>query len=97
MESLGPWKVHAKAPPQPAGSNAYATAFTAMVLLRTGMSPSDPKFGRALAWLRTHQDREHGYWNADSMNKQYEPDSVEIGFMRDAATGWASLVLLEAK
>jgi squalene-hopene/tetraprenyl-beta-curcumene cyclase len=97
MESLGPWKVHAKAPPAPSGSSAYATAFTSVVLLRTGTKPSDPKLARALAWLRTHQDREHGYWDGVSMNKQYEAESVEIGFMRDAATGWASLALLEAK
>lgn len=97
MESLGPWKTHTKAPPAISGSSAYPTAFTAMVLLRAGTPASDPKLARALAWLRTHQDREHGYWEGVSMNKQYEPDSLEIGFMRDAATGWASLVLLDAK
>jgi len=95
VESLGPWKTHAKAPPAISGSSGYATAFTALVLLRTGTPASDPKLSRALAWLRTHQDHEHGYWDGVSMNKQYEPDSVEIGFMRDAATGWASLALLE--
>jgi squalene-hopene/tetraprenyl-beta-curcumene cyclase len=95
MESLGPWKVHAKAPPAQAGSNAYATAFTTLVLLRTGTPRTDPKVARALAWLRSHQDRERGYWTAVSMNKQYEPDGMEIRFMNDAATGWASLALLQ--
>ena len=31
------------------------------------------------------------------MNKQYKPDSMEIQFMRDASTGWASLALLESE
>ena len=95
MDSLGPWKMHPKAPPASQGSNPYATAFTALVLMRTGTAATDPKIERALAWLRAHQDREHGYWSADSMNKQYEPDSMEIRFMRDASTGWASLALLQ--
>jgi hypothetical protein len=94
MESLGPWKVHAKAPAQKGGSNTYATAFASVVLLRTGIRPDNPQLARALDWLRSHQS-EHGYFYAESMNREYEPDSMEIRFMRDAATGWASLALLE--
>ena len=96
IESLGPWKTHAKAPPAKGGSNTYATAYTAVVLMRTGTRPTNPKLERALAWLRTHQS-EHGYWYADSMNKEYEPGSIQIRFMRDASTGWASLALLEGQ
>jgi len=96
MESLGPWHRHANAPPPKEGSNTYATAFTSLVLMKMGTRPSDPRLQRALTWLRTHQSQ-HGYWYAESMNKQYEPDSMEIKFMRDAATGWASLALLEAR
>jgi len=94
IESLGPWKTHAKAPPSSEGVNTYATAFTTFVLLRTGMRPNDPRLERALAWLRSHQSQ-HGYWYAESMNREYESGSMESRFMRDAATGWAVLALLE--
>jgi squalene-hopene/tetraprenyl-beta-curcumene cyclase len=94
IESLGPWKTHAKAPPSSGGVNTYATAFTTLVLLRTGMRPNDPRIERALAWLRSHQSQ-HGYWYAESMNHVYEGGSMESRFMRDAATGWAVLALLE--
>lgn len=50
---------------------------------------------KALAWLRAHQNRESGFWDASSMNKQYE-DPMPLRFMRDAATGYAVLALLEA-
>jgi hypothetical protein len=42
----------------------------------------------------SHQDRESGYWAADSMNKQYEADSMPSRFMQDAATAFAALGLL---
>jgi hypothetical protein len=96
IQSLGPFKEHAAAP-RSEGSNSYATAMVAFILQRAGTTPSDPRFVRALAWLKTHQNREGGYWAADSLNKQYEPDSIPKDFMRDAATGFATLALLEAE
>jgi squalene-hopene/tetraprenyl-beta-curcumene cyclase len=96
MESLGPFKGHPNAPAAAPGSSAYATAFATLALMKSGASSAEPRISRALEWLRAHQDREGGYWNADSMNKQFKPDSMEIRFMRDAATGFASLALLEA-
>jgi squalene-hopene/tetraprenyl-beta-curcumene cyclase len=94
LGSLGPFAVHEKAPRQE-GSNAYATAVVTLVLQRT--EGASPKLGKALAWLRARQDPEGGYWAAESMNKQYPADSMEIKFMRDAATAYASLALLEAQ
>jgi hypothetical protein len=94
MASLGPFAFKEKAPRQE-GSNAYATAVVALVLQRT--EGSSPKLGKALSWLRARQDPEGGYWSADSMNKQYPADSMEIKFMRDAATAYASLALLESQ
>jgi squalene-hopene/tetraprenyl-beta-curcumene cyclase len=94
MESMGPWKTHPNAPPPKPGSNTYATAFTTYVLLQCATPATKPATAKALAWLRTHQS-EHGYFYAESMNKQYEPDSMESRFMRDAATGWAALALLQ--
>jgi squalene-hopene/tetraprenyl-beta-curcumene cyclase len=91
-ESLGPWKKRETAPPS-AGSNSYSTALVAYVLEKTGVPASKPALGRALTWLRSHQDPQ-GFWAADSMNKYYPADSMQIRFMRDAATGFAALALL---
>lgn len=95
LASLGPWSSHPGAPPS-AGSNAYATGLAAFVLERTGVSMANPALERALQWLRTHQDKS-GFWEAQSMNTRYEPGSMPSQFMRDVATGYAVLALIEAK
>jgi squalene-hopene/tetraprenyl-beta-curcumene cyclase len=91
MASLGPWKEHPDAPAAK-GSDAYATAMVTLVLQRAGTS--NDATHRALDWLRAHQSPE-GYWDAVSMNKHYEPGSMQSMFMRDAATAFASMALLE--
>ncbi|MBI3681382.1 MAG: hypothetical protein HY235_13440 [Acidobacteria bacterium] len=96
LEALGPWKEHSAAPRWTA-SNAYSTGFVAFVLQKAGVARSHPKLSQALDWLRSHQDRQSGHWSADSMNKRYEPGSMPARFMRDAATGFAALALLEAE
>jgi squalene-hopene/tetraprenyl-beta-curcumene cyclase len=93
LESLGPWKPHPNAPPS-SGSNAYATGLAAYTLQQAGVPRSNPAIRRALDWLRAHQDPKTGSWAAGSMNKHYEPDSMQAQFMSDAATGFASLALL---
>src|SRR5688500_15267309 len=95
IDSLGPWMAHPDAPPS-TGSNAYATAFTAVTLLRGGVPADDPKLARALDWLQSHQDASTGAWAAVSMNKRYPEGSMESRFMQDAATAFASLALIEA-
>ncbi len=94
MQALGPWTAHAEAPSS-TGTNSYATAFTAFALEQGGVSRDDPRLVRALDWLKAHQDRKFGYWAAGSMNKVYEPDSMQIKFMQDAATSFAALALIE--
>ena len=94
IQSLGPFKAHEKAPLQQ-GSNGYATALATYVLEQAESGRKNPKLAQALGWLRSHQDREGGYWTAESMNKQYPAGSMESRFMRDAATSFASLALLE--
>jgi squalene-hopene/tetraprenyl-beta-curcumene cyclase len=94
LESIGPWKAHSNAPPS-TGSNSYATAVVAFTLQQAGISRKSPNMNRALSWLRSHQDPKSGFWDAASMNKQYEPDSMPKLFMRDAATSFASLALVE--
>src|SRR5205823_9474648 len=93
LESLGPWERHAAAP-FAEGSSAYATALAAFTLQQAGLGRSHPTVGKALDWLRAHQDPKLGSWPAVSMNKQYEPDSMPVRFMQDAATGFAVLALL---
>ena len=93
--SLGPWAKHETAPASK-GSDSYATALVAFILQQSGVRCDDKRLHRALDWLRAHQDRQSGSWAADSMNKVYPPDSMQVKFMRDAATSFAVLALLES-
>ena len=95
IESLGPWK-HRPQAPEFAGSNSYATGFAAFVLVEAGVPRSNAGLTRALGWLKMHQNPAQGYWDASSMNKKFPPGSMQEQFMRDAATGFAALALLEA-
>jgi squalene-hopene/tetraprenyl-beta-curcumene cyclase len=96
LESLGPWRKHPEAPPA-TGSNSYATGLAALTLEQAGVRCSDARMSRALAWLEAHQDPQSGYWAAESMNKPHDAGSMPAQFMRDAATGFASLALLQGK
>ncbi len=88
IESLGPWKRESRSK----GSDAYATAFAAYVLEKSGHRSRE-----AINWLKTHQNREYGFWASESMNKEYPADSMMAKFMQDAATGFAVLALLESE
>jgi len=94
IASLGPWKEHLAAPAD-TGSNSYATGLVAFALQKAGVPRSDARLKRALDWLQAHQDRESGAWTSQSMNKRFEPGSMQIRFMTDAATAFASMALLE--
>ena len=95
-EALGPFEAHPNAP-RAEGGNAYATAFAAYILQQTAGDAPKPKLARALDWLRTHQNAGCGCWQAVSMNKQFEPGSMQSKFMTDAATSFAVLALLSQK
>jgi squalene-hopene/tetraprenyl-beta-curcumene cyclase len=94
LESLGPWSPHPDAPHSD-GSNPYATGLATFVLETTGLSAANPNVERARAWLRSHQDPESGFWDAQSMNTRYQPGSMPSQFMRDVPTGFAVLALTE--
>jgi hypothetical protein len=94
LAGLGPWMTHPDPPASP-GSHAYATAFTAFVLHRAGVPVSDGRLRKALTWLESHQDPSTGAWPAVSMNKKYPDGSMMSLFMQDAATAFASIVLVE--
>ena len=72
-----------------------ATALAAFVLKESGVPAANLKLMRALNWLRSHQDK-GGYWAAESMNRKYDAGSMPALFMRDAATAFAVLALLDA-
>ncbi len=93
---FGPWPKHPQAP-RSKGSNAYATALVAFILQRIGVTASDPGLNRALGWLRAHQDPKAGFREAPSMNKKYDTGSMPLHFMRDAATAFAALALMEPR
>jgi len=95
-EALGPWKQRPEAVAVK-GSASYPTAFAAYALLEAGVPASDPHLVSALAWLRTHQNPESGYWDGVSMNKRYPAGSMPEQFMRDAATAFAAAALLKAQ
>ena len=97
IQSLGPWK-HRDAAPAAAtmASNSYATALAAFCTEQAGVQPSQAGLSKALAWLRTNQNRQGGYWSADSMNHKHDPGSVPEKFMSDASTGYAVAALLAA-
>src|SRR5262249_39310930 len=50
-----------------AASDGYATGLAIYVLKQAGLSPSDPRMAKGLAWLKTHQ-RESGRWFTPSLN-----------------------------
>jgi squalene-hopene/tetraprenyl-beta-curcumene cyclase len=94
IEALGPWAEHDAAAPS-SGSNSYATALTVFALKQGGVARSNAKLARGVDWLKAHQNAESGYWAAESMNKRYPADSMPAHFMRDAATAFAVLALIE--
>jgi squalene-hopene/tetraprenyl-beta-curcumene cyclase len=95
VASLGPWTPHPDAPPA-SGTSAYATAYVAFVLQRSGVAVTDVRLQRALTWLAEHQDAMTGAWPAVSMNKRYPEGSMQSRFLQDAATAFASAALVEA-
>jgi hypothetical protein len=68
----------------------------AFTLQEAGVPSTDARLARSLAWLKKNQDPESGYWTAESMNHKHESGSMPALFMRDAATGYATLALLAA-
>jgi hypothetical protein len=95
LASLGAWKKHPEAL-ESVGSNGYATGLVAFVMQKAGAERSNPRLIGALDWLKAHQDRQVGDWPSSSMNHRYDSSSMPSRFMQDAATGYATLALLEA-
>ena len=80
--------------PEPAASDGYATGLVVMALDAAGAH--DAALASGVTWLKDHQHAD-GTWDAWSMNKQREPSSVASAFMSDAATGYATMALLQVQ
>jgi squalene-hopene/tetraprenyl-beta-curcumene cyclase len=97
IQSLGQWKKRDAAEPVAVGSNAYATALVSFAVEQAGVQTSQASLSKALAWLRSHQDPQGGFWTAESMNHKHSAYGVMAEkFMSDAATGYATAALLAA-
>jgi squalene-hopene/tetraprenyl-beta-curcumene cyclase len=79
--------------PLDTNTDGYATGLVTLALQSAGVSASDPRVAKGLAWLRTHQNAQTGQWSASSLNKNRDPNSDIGKFMSDAATAYAVLAL----
>ena len=77
-------------------SDGYATGLAVFVLLKSGEVPDEIDIQSSLNWLRKNQ-LDDGSWPARSVNKDRDPNSHTGKFMRDAATTFAVLALLESE
>jgi squalene-hopene/tetraprenyl-beta-curcumene cyclase len=72
MAGLGDWKRVDGGPLDRTASDGYGTGFALYVLRRgAGLSAGDPRLGKAVAWLETHQ-RASGCWFTRSPRKNDE-------------------------
>jgi squalene-hopene/tetraprenyl-beta-curcumene cyclase len=78
------------------GSDGYATALAALVLLETSTPRDNVQLQHGLAWLVRHQNKGDGSWPSSSLNTRRDPSSDIGRFMSDAATAYAVLALTKA-
>ena len=89
---VGSWK-RKDGTPLETQSDGYATGLVTLALLEAGLSPTDARLSRALAWLSSNQQKNDGRWLAYSLNQQRDLTSDVGRFMSDAATAYAVLAL----
>jgi squalene-hopene/tetraprenyl-beta-curcumene cyclase len=90
----GAWQSHGVYPPGTI-SDGYATGLVVLALKRGGVRPDAPALRKGLSWLETHE--KDGAWPINYPNKERDPQSDIGKFMRDAATAYAVLALVESK
>jgi squalene-hopene/tetraprenyl-beta-curcumene cyclase len=78
------------------GSDGCATGLAVLALEEDRVPLQDPVLLGGLTWLRRHQ-REDGSWWASSMNGLRNPATGTGKFMSDAATGYATMALEDAR
>lgn len=94
---LGDWK-RRDGTPEETRSDGYATALISLVLEETHPDAAVREhINRGLDWLAANQDKQTGAWPAWSLNRDRDPKNPVSLFMSDAATGYAVVVLEEAR
>ena len=88
LATLGDWQRHDGTEQDTETSDGYGTGFVVFVLRQAGIPASDPRLGRGVNWLRTHQ-RESGRWITRSLYK----DSKH--FISHAGSAFAIMALAE--
>jgi hypothetical protein len=78
-------------------SDGFATALITLALGESGQPAKAKPMQAARAWLTSHQDQKTGSLPAVSINKKRETSHDAYLFMTDAATGYATLALAQAK
>jgi squalene-hopene/tetraprenyl-beta-curcumene cyclase len=101
QQADGGWRVMAMDPREridhsPMNSDGMATGLAVVAMENSGISRSDQRLARGIAWLRSNQQSD-GSWSAPSINKARDPQTDAYLFMTDAATGYAALALIDAR
>jgi squalene-hopene/tetraprenyl-beta-curcumene cyclase len=94
MATLGSWK-RVDSTALDTASDGYATGLVTLALQQAGVTATDARVSRGLAWLAAHQNATSGMWWTASLNKQRDPASDAGKFMSDAATAYAALALTQ--
>ncbi len=68
LATLGDWQRSDGQPQDMQNSDGYGTGFVMVVLLRSGMLPTEEPLQRGLIWLKNHQ-RASGRWFTRSLNE----------------------------
>lgn len=90
----GTWKSEGTTSPA-AKSDGYATGLAVLALRGGGLPRDHAQLKKGIAWLEASQ--KEGIWAAHYLNKSRDPESDVGKFMRDAATAFATLALIEAR
>lgn len=75
-------------------NHVYGTGAAVPALVAAGLSPTDPRVGRAVRWLEAHQGADGG-WGED-MRSYRDPTWIGRGASTPSQTAWALLALIAA-
>lgn len=94
---VGEWKRH-DGTAQDLASDGYSTGLITLALQQAGTSRETEQVQRGLAWLAANQNKNEGFWPANSLNNNsaHHMAPTTVRFMNDAATAYAVLALSEA-